>query len=73
MPNTSTQKVVAIVLILIAAILFLWGLGILMMPAMMGSMMGGGIGFNGWLRNMCCRSTFVGYHLTCTWRRAPSH
>lgn len=43
MQNLSPQKVVAIVLIVVAAVLLLWGLGMLIMPAMMGGMMGGGM------------------------------
>jgi len=43
MANGSTQKVVAIVLIVVAAIVLLWVLGMLMMPSMMGGMMGGGM------------------------------
>lgn len=39
MPNTSTQKIVAIMLVAATAFLFLWGLGILIMPAMMSGMM----------------------------------
>ena len=43
MPNGSTQKTVAIVLIVIAAVIFLWVISIWMMPSMMGGMMGGGM------------------------------
>lgn len=58
MPNTSAQKVVAIILIVIAAVLFLWGVGILMMPAMMGSMMGGGMMGSMGVCAMCAVGTF---------------
>lgn len=44
MPNRSTQKMVALILVVVAAVLFLSGLGILMMPAMMTGMMGGMMG-----------------------------
>lgn len=41
MANRSTQKVVAIVLIVVAVIVLLSVLGMLMMPSIMGGMMGG--------------------------------
>lgn len=59
MPNTSAQKVVAIILIVIAAVLFLWGVSILMMPAMMGSMMGGGMMGSMGGCAMCAVGTFL--------------
>jgi len=43
MSNKSAQSIVAIVLIIAAAVLVLWVLGMWMMPSMMDGMMGGGM------------------------------
>ncbi len=43
MSNRSAHSIVAIVLIVAAAVLVLWVLGMWMMPSMMGGMMGGGM------------------------------
>ena len=43
MSNRSAQSIAAIVLIVVAAIIVLWVLGMWIMPSMMGGMMGGGM------------------------------
>ena len=43
MSNKSAQSIIAIVLIVVAAVLVLWVLGMWMMPSMMNGMMGGGM------------------------------
>ena len=44
MPKNSSQKIVAIILIVAGAILVFWVLMMWMMPSMMGNMMGGMMG-----------------------------
>jgi len=43
MSNKSAQSIIAIVLIVVAAVLVLWVLGMWMMPSMLNGMMGGGM------------------------------
>jgi hypothetical protein len=52
MSNRSTQSIVAIILIVAAAVLFLWVLGMWMMPSMMGGMMGDGMMGSGMMGSM---------------------
>ena len=53
MPKNSSQKIVAIILIIAGAILVLWVLMMWMMPSMMGSMMGGMMGSMSGCMGMC--------------------
>lgn len=60
MTNRSAQSIVAIVLIVVAAVLVLWVLGMWMMPSMMGGMMGGGMmgSMSGYMA-LCTIGSFV--------------
>ena len=49
----SSQKIVAIILIIVGAVLVLWVLTMWMMPSMMGSMMGGMMGSMSGCMGMC--------------------